>query len=120
LKTAANWDDGWFFSIGGEYDYSPYLTLRSGIAYEMSPIDDASKRLVQIPDNNRIWLSVGASYAWSEAMTIDLAYSPIFIEDGGVDLYTTSTPVMPGGVGPFTGNVQASVDLFSVGLRTKW
>jgi long-chain fatty acid transport protein len=120
LKTAANWDDGWFFSIGGEYDYSPNLTLRSGIAYEMSPIDDASKRLVQIPDNNRIWLSVGASYAWSEAMTIDLAYSHIFIEDGGVDLYTTSTPVMPGGVGPFTGNVQASVDLFSVGLRTKW
>lgn len=120
LKTTANWDDGWFFSIGGEYDYSPNLTLRSGIAYEISPIDDASKRLVQIPDNNRIWLSVGASYAWSEAMTIDLAYSHIFIEDGGVDLYTTSTPAMPGGIGPFTGNVQASVDLFSVGLRTKW
>lgn len=114
LKTDANWDDGWFFSVGGEYDYSSSLTLRTGVAYEISPIDDATKRLVQIPDNNRVWLSVGASYKWSEAMTIDVAYSHIFIEDGGVDLYT------PTGLGPFSGDVEAAVDLFSVGLRTKW
>ncbi|HVZ06023.1 OmpP1/FadL family transporter [Hyphomicrobium sp.] len=114
LKTEANWDDGWFFSVGGEYDYSPSLTLRSGVAYELSPIDSATKRLVQIPDNNRVWLSFGASYKWSEAMTIDIAYSHMFIEDGGVDLYT------PTGIGPFQGDVEAAVDLFSVGLRTKW
>jgi len=114
LKTEANWDDGWFFSVGGEYDYSPLLTLRSGVAYEISPIDSATKRLVQIPDNNRVWLSVGASYKWSDAITLDVGYSHIFIEDGGIDLYT------PTGVGPFKGDVEAAVDLFSVGVRTRW
>jgi long-chain fatty acid transport protein len=114
LGIAANWRDGWFFSVGGEYDYSPLLTLRSGVAYEMSPIDDATGRLVQIPDNNRVWLSIGASYKWTEATTIDVGYSHIFIQDGGIDLST------PTGVGPFTGNVEAAVDLLSVGFRTKW
>lgn len=115
-SVAANWNDGWFFSVGGEYDYSSRLTLRSGVAYEISPINDASKRLVQIPDNNRVWLSIGASYQWSDSITLDAAYSHIFIQDGGINLYTAS----PANVGPFTGNVEASVDLFSVGMRTRW
>jgi long-chain fatty acid transport protein len=119
LSVPANWDDGWFFSVGGEYDYSRDLTLRSGVAYEISPIDDPSKRLVQIPDNNRVWLSIGASYKWSEATTFDAGYSHIFIQDGGINLYTPSGPgVAP--VGPFIGNAEASVDLISVGMRTKW
>jgi len=116
LAVQANWDDGWFFSVGGEYDYSSTLTLRGGVAYEISPINDATKRLVQIPDNDRIWLSVGASYKWSDAITLDVGYSHMFIEDGGVDLYGPLGSM----TGQFSGNVQASVDLFSVGMRTKW
>ena len=27
LAVQAKWSDGWFFSVGGEYDYSPLLTL---------------------------------------------------------------------------------------------
>ena len=115
----ANWNDGWFFSVGGEYDYSSRLTLRSGVAYEISPIDSPSKRLVQIPDNNRVWLSVGASYKWSDAITLDVAYSHIFIEDGRVALNTADNP-LDVTFGPFNGNVEASVDLFSVGMRTRW
>jgi long-chain fatty acid transport protein len=118
LSMPANWDDGWFFSVGGEYDYSSRLTLRSGVAYEISPVDDPTKRLVQIPDNNRVWLSFGASYKWSDAITLDVAYSHIFIEDGGISLNTADTPL--GSLGPFNGNVEASVDLFSVGMRTRW
>ncbi len=114
LDVKANWHDGWFFSVGGEYDYSPLLTLRSGVAYELSPIQDASERLVQIPDNNRVWLSIGASYKWSDSITLDAGYSHIFVQDGGVNLYTAT------GIGPFTGNAQASIDLISVGVRTKW
>ena len=37
----ADWKDGWFFSLGGEYDSTEQLTLRAGGAYEISPVDDA-------------------------------------------------------------------------------
>jgi long-chain fatty acid transport protein len=119
LTVQTNWSDGWFFSVGGEYDYTPLLTLRSGVAYEMSPIDDATGRLVQVPDNNRVWLSFGASYKWTEATTFDVGYSHIFVQDGGVNLETASGPGIPA-LGPFQGTSQASVDLVSVGMRTRW
>src|ERR1044071_8424845 len=44
--------DGWFFSGGVEYQANDRLTLRTGVAYEISPIDDRG-RTPLIPDNNR-------------------------------------------------------------------
>jgi long-chain fatty acid transport protein len=123
LGEAANWSDGWFYSVGGEYDYSSVLTLRSGVAYEVSPIDDPTKRLVQIPDNNRIWLNIGASYKCefcrellhSEATTLDVGYSHVFIEDGAFNDTT------PDGSTQITGTINnAHFDLVSVGVRSEW
>jgi long-chain fatty acid transport protein len=117
LDIPANWDDGWAFSIGGEYDYSPTLTLRSGIEYELSPADAPEKRFPNIPDNNRLWLSVGASYKYTEAMTIDVAYSHIFVQDGSF----TRDAVSPFAVDQtVSGTIEGDCDLFSVGLRTHW
>ncbi|MET0408460.1 MAG: outer membrane protein transport protein [Hyphomicrobium sp.] len=116
LAVPTNWSDGWFFSLGAEYDYTPYLTLRTGIAYELSPEDDPSKRLTIAPDNNRVWLSAGASYKWSDTLTIDVAYSHIFVEDGGFERAAVVDPslVLAGEIN------NASADLISVGLRTQW
>jgi long-chain fatty acid transport protein len=114
IATPANWDDSWFFSVGGEYDYTPALTLRTGVGYEMSPVNDPTQRLVQIPDNDRVYLSIGASYKWSDATTIDVGYSHIFIRDGDFD---RDTPLGTN----VTGYVDdASVDMFSVGFRKVW
>ncbi len=114
IAIPAKWSDGWFFSAGGEYDYSPALTLRAGAAYEISPVDDPSKRLTTIPDNDRVWLNIGASYKYSEDTTLDFAYSHVFVADGSFD---RKSPIV--GL-PISGNVDASVDLISVGLRTRW
>lgn len=110
----ANWSDGWFFSLGGEYDYTPLLTLRGGVAYELSPEDSAAKRFTTIPDNNRVWLNLGASYKWSESLTFDVAYAHIFVQDGA---FTQSSPLLPITV---SGEQKSSADLFSVGMRTVW
>ena len=114
LTLPANWNDGWFFSLGGEYDYSPAITLRAGAAYEISPVDDPTKRFTTIPDNDRVWLNLGASYKYSETLTLDVAYSHIFVRDGD---FTRAAPPF----GPvITGTSEASVDLLSVGMRSRW
>jgi long-chain fatty acid transport protein len=110
----ANWSDGWFYSVGGEYDYSRQLTLRGGVAYEVSPEDDASKRLPTIPDNNRVWLNIGASYKWSETLSLDVAYSHIFVQDGAFDRTSPVTNL------PVSGTLDMSADLLSAGFRTIW
>ena len=47
--------DGWMASAGLEYAMNPNWTLRSGVAYEYSPIRDDT-RGPRLPDNDRVWL----------------------------------------------------------------
>ncbi len=109
------WSDGWFFSLGGEYDVSRQLTVRAGGGYELSPVDDPTKRLTGVPDNDRIWLSFGGSYKLSESSSLDFAYTHIFIEDGRFDRTVPGVPSVN-----VTGNVEASTDIVSFSYKTRW
>jgi long-chain fatty acid transport protein len=103
--TPQEWKDSWYFSMGAEYAYNDALTLRSGVAYEKSPVPDAT-RSVRVPDNDRYWLSLGASYKFSENMTANLAYSHVFIEDGDV--------------APLNTTFKQHLNIVSVGLTRDW
>jgi long-chain fatty acid transport protein len=111
-----NWHDGWFFALGGEYDWSPSLTLRAGVAYEISPIQNADERFSLITDSDRIWVSAGLSYQWSDRVGVDLAYSHIFFDDASIDRATTT-----GGASlALVADVEQSADIISAGLRIRW
>ena len=118
--TVANfvfkWEDGWLFALGGEYDWSPNLTFRAGVGYEISPIQSATSRLVQVPDTNHTWLSVGASYKLSASSSIDFAYSHIFYEDDAPFERFPASTLLPGSP-PLVGTADVSIDYFSVSWR---
>ncbi len=73
------YSDGWFFSLGGEYKVSSALTWRAGIGYEISPVTDAVRRY-SLPDNDRLWLSTGFTYNWSDRMSLNASYSYLHIK----------------------------------------
>jgi long-chain fatty acid transport protein len=116
-----NYDDGWFFSAGAEYAYSPWLTLRTGVGYEISPIKNSTRDIL-LPDSNRVHLNVGASYKWSDKITINAAYSHLFFDDapfciaqgGGTSHCTGSNQVL------LSGAADVSVDIVSVGVNYKF
>lgn len=110
-QLGIGYDDGWYFSGGLEHAYSDTLTLRGGVAYEISPASADTSRIVQVPDADRIWLSVGASYKYSEWTTLDFAYSHVFVED---ENFATG-----GTFGTLAGTVDSSADIISVGVRSK-
>ena len=113
LSIPANWEDGFYFSGGGEYDYSPKITLRAGAAYEISPIDNPLERLTSIPDADRVWVNGGFSYKYNETTTLDFGYAHIFVDDAEFNRTTLlGTNIQ--------GTLQADVDIFSVGYRKKW
>ncbi len=114
LTIPANWSDGWFFSVGGEYDLNPGLTLRAGIGYEISPVDDPTKRFTSIPDNDRVWLSGGGTVKISDKISADFSYTHVFVETG--DFQRTG----PGSGFVYTGQSEAQVDIFSVSMKTRW
>ena len=109
----AKWTDGWFFSVGGEYDVNQKLTLRTGFAYEISPVDDPTKRIAGIPDSDRIWASLGASYKWSETTSFDLAYTHIFLKDAEINRRSLSGSTV-------LADTDASTDIISVGMKVKF
>jgi long-chain fatty acid transport protein len=83
--TPENWKDSWFVSLGAEYAYSDALTLRAGLAYEDSGVPD-STRSPRIPDNDRYWVSVGATWQVNDWLKANVGYSHAFVENGNIAL----------------------------------
>ncbi len=83
------YQDGWFFSVGGEYQWNPQLALRAGVAFEQSPITD-QVRTPRLPDNDRTWLSVGASYQVTNKLAFDFAYSHLFVKSTPINISAAS------------------------------
>lgn len=110
-----NWEDGWSYSLGGEYDVTPRLTVRAGITYEESPIQQPSSRLIQLPDSNRIWFGLGASYAWSDTTTINVSYLHVELEE---ERFARESLIGNDG-GTITGTSDVSADAISVGLTMR-
>jgi long-chain fatty acid transport protein len=108
-----NYRDGWNFAVGAEYRWDEALTLRGGVAYEISPVDD-SNRTTAIPDGDRFWVSGGASYAFNEHFSADLAYSHGFVKDGKINQLVTGTPL------PLSAKVKGQIDVVSLGFRYKF
>lgn len=106
------YSDGWMFALGAEYKVMQNLTLRAGIAYEISPVKDAVRRL-SLPDSDRLWLSTGLTYDVSERLSVNASYSYLHFAKAPI----TQT-VQPGVV--FTGQSKQSAHLLSIGLTSRF
>ena len=110
------WRDTWALSLGAEYLVADGLRVRAGGAYDQSPARDRY-RTPRIPDSDRWWLSVGASYQVLRNVELTAAYTHIFADDAKVRLRDTG----PGSAEFLRGNLDlnysASVDIFAVAAR---
>jgi len=114
-----NYNDGYFYSLGFDYKLNNQWTVRAGLAYEESPID-TDIRSTRLPDNDRIWASIGASYQWNDKLSVDFAYTHIFSKETEVRITPTHQDYdVPAG-GPFLADVDASTDIVSVAVRYRW
>ena len=112
----ADWHNGWFYSAGLEWDtQTPGLTLRGGVAIEKSPVQNASERLPQVPDSDRVWLSGGLSYRLFTNTVLDFAYTHIIVEDAEINRGQLLNNAVR-----LVANRRADVDIVSLGFRTKW
>ncbi|MGI3449177.1 long-chain fatty acid transporter FadL [Citrobacter freundii] len=66
--------DSYRLALGTTYYMDKNWTFRTGIAYDDSPVP-ADKRSISIPDQDRLWLSAGTTYAFNEDASIDVGVS---------------------------------------------
>ena len=113
LSIPENWKDSWFFSAGAEYALNDALTLRGGVAYEISPVTDGA-RTPRLPDNDRYWLSAGAGYKFNDWFTANIGYSHIFMKDGDINLPAAGpTPAL-------VASFKQHIDLVAVSAVIDW
>ena len=87
-----HWEDSWRYAIGMTYQVTPKWQLRSGVAYDASPVP-ADRRTISIPDADRLWYSLGMGYQFTPNLTVDLGLT--LIDGKKVDV-TEKMELQPG------------------------
>ena len=111
--TAENWRDTWYYSLGGTWKVNQDWTLRAGLAFDQSATDDAH-RTPRIPDNDRKWVSLGASYTYSKALSFDFGYTRIFVSDGKVELTSAGDNTLRGNL---NGTIKSAINILGAQVR---
>ena len=115
-RLSFDYEDGWMASLGGEYRVNPNLLVRTGFGYEKSPVTDAT-RSIRIPDNDRIWASIGASYKWNDKLSFDAAYTHVFVKDPNVRINSLHHEYKGTAAADLVANGKSHVDIISFSMR---
>ena len=68
-----HWRDAYLGSVGADYRMNDRWTIRGGIGYETTPIDNPHYRTSVIPDADRWWFAVGSTYKFSDRLQTDVS-----------------------------------------------
>ena len=99
--------DTWRVALGATNKVSDQWKMKYGIAFDQTPVKGASTRRVSLPDNDRVWFSIGAQYAVSPSSTLDLGAAYLYIKNPQIsNNQTTNIPFSTGLVdGSYDGSI---------------
>jgi len=115
--TTEKWEDTWRYSVGATYQATEALLIRTGLAYDETPIPD-DYRTPRIPGEDRFWVSLGAGYQITESLSLDAAYAHLFVKDSKIQKYATVPEDQSRGT--LVGEYKNSVDIASIQINYKF
>ncbi|WP_069383188.1 OmpP1/FadL family transporter [Halomonas caseinilytica] len=83
--TTENWDDTWAFSVGANYQLNREWMLRAGLGVDESPVPDSEHRTPRVPDADRQWATLGATWMPTPDLGVTAGYMRVFGDDGDID-----------------------------------
>lgn len=115
-----NYKDTVAFSLGAEYHVTNSLVGRAGVQYDMSPTRDR-ERNTSLPDGNRYWIAIGATYAVADRLEFDLSYKHVFFDTGRVNIARSFFDGLPAaGTVIVQGDATTDVDTVSLNARYRF
>ena len=87
------WKDTYLVSLGADMRFYDWWTMRAGIGYETSAVDEAQYRTAIIPDADRLWLALGSSFKVAKDFQLDVSAAWLH-GIGERDLYADDNGVM--------------------------
>src|SRR5690606_10544220 len=105
------WKDTTFVSLGAEYKLNEAWTLRGGVAHDETPTS-IEHRTPRLPDDDRRWYSIGATWAVSDAMDVDFAFTHLKPKDPKIDISAGGSTI----TGPYSGDA----NLFGISAQYRF
>lgn len=84
ISETMDYGNAWRIAWGAAYKANDRTKLKFGLAYDHSPIKDAS-RSPRVPDSDYLWLSVGGQWQMAQYGTFDVGYSYLLMRDAKLD-----------------------------------
>jgi len=110
---AYNWGDSWFYSVGGEFAFNDAFTLRAGVARDDSPVS-FPYRTPRMPDQDRMWYSIGLTWAATEHFELNASYAYIdLVDTPEIDIVSSSRSRL-------TGSYDGGANLFGVSAQYRF
>ncbi|HXE39419.1 MAG TPA: outer membrane protein transport protein, partial [Azonexus sp.] len=78
------YDNSWRFAWGAAYQANDALKLKFGIAYDRTPVSD-NDRSARVPDNDRVWFSIGGQWNTGRLGKLDAGYSYLYVKDPSIE-----------------------------------
>ena len=107
----ARCDDAWRVSVGATYHWNDAWSFRGGLAWDQTPVN-LTDRTVRLPDEDRVWIAVGAQYRFNRNLALDAGFVYIPIKTPDISQNGGSTAAN----GLVKGHYDANVTVFSAQL----
>jgi long-chain fatty acid transport protein len=113
--TPETWRDTWRYALGLVYAVDPQWKVRTGIAYDRTPVPDAT-RTPRLPDTSRKWVAIGGGWSPLPAVTVDAGYAHLFARDVPLNQSEGNPPAY----GLIFGEQASRIDIFSLQATVKF
>lgn len=109
LKDVNRYSIGVNFSPGGSWTY------RAGLALDKTPTPNSDLRTPRLPDQDRLWVAVGANYQMSDKFRLDFGFVHIIVDDADINKTAGTGPTNENFLrGSLVGTYNADVNILSV------
>jgi long-chain fatty acid transport protein len=108
--------DAYAIAFGAEYSTTWRNTYRGGLHYDTTPTTDRF-RDTTVPDSQRLWLGLGASFGVGAKSYVDVAFNHVFFRKTRIDL---DRPIPGVGAAHVSADVDSVVNTISIGYRSSF
>jgi long-chain fatty acid transport protein len=98
---------------GANYHWTDNFMFKLGVAFDKTPVPDAARRSVILPDGDRTWLSFGGKHRLTKSGVLDVGYARLFLKDGDA-LRSKGVGLTAGLQGTVSGTYKSHVDIASI------
>jgi len=117
-EISLDFDDSWRYAAAVNFRATECWKFRLGVMYDETPVKNEYTRTFSLPDDDRLWVGIGANYTINKMFNVDAGYSHLFALHKTMVTQTQANPTF--GTATATGKVESSSNIFGLQLNVKF